>query len=106
MDIDFIKGNVHEEQYDLSEHAHQERQKEQITVEEIEQTILKGDIIEKYPNDLRGESCLIAGNVDDKPLHVVCGLRAERLLIVTAYRHKPPIWKNYKTRAKELKSRV
>lgn len=106
MDLELIRNKLREGQYYLSEHAHRERQKEQVTVEEIEQTILKGDIIEKYPNDLRGESCLAAGKVGGKPLHVVCGLQAGKLLIVTVYRPKLPIWQNYKTRAKELKSRV
>ena len=93
------------EQYDLSVHAHNERQEEQITVEEIEKILLKGAIIEQYPNDLRGESCLVAGIVSQKPLHVVCGTRSNRLLVVTVYRPRPPVWIDYKTRAKEVKSR-
>lgn len=105
MDLDFIKDKVFRGEYDLSMHAHTERQEEQITIKEIEHVLLKGDIIEKYPNDLRGESCLFAGIVFRKPLHVVCGKRGSRLLIVTTYRPKLPVWINYKTRAKELKSR-
>lgn len=105
MDIDFIKKKVQSREYDLSSHAHNERQEEQITVEEIEKVLLKGVIIEKYPNDLRGESCIVAGIVSEKPLHIVCGRRGKRLLVVTVYRPKPPVWIDYKTRAKELKSR-
>lgn len=102
MDLRLIREKIKAEEYDLSYHAHQERQEEKITVEEIETTLLKGSIIEKYPKDPRGESCLV-GN---KNLHVVCGFRGERLLIVTNYRPKPPTWINWKTRVKELKSRV
>lgn len=105
MDIAFIKKKIRNQKYDLSIHAHNERQEEQITVEEIEKVLLKGDIIEQYPNDPRGGSCLVAGMVSDKPLHVACGMRGSRLLIVTVYRPKPPVWIDYKTRAKELKSR-
>lgn len=101
MDIRLIRKEVRKGEYDLSYHAHQERQEEQITIEEIETTILKGGIIEEYPNDPRGESCLVAS----RNLHVVCGFRKERLLIVTNYRPKPPTWIDYKTRAKELKNR-
>jgi hypothetical protein len=68
--------------------------------------LLKGDIIEKYLSDPRGQSCLIVGIVSDEPLHVVCGTREERLLIVTVYRPKLPVWLDYRTRAKEVKSRV
>lgn len=106
MDISFIKNKVKNQEYDLSSHAHRERQEERITVTEIEQALLAGDIIEKYPKDERGESCLIAAKVENKSLHVVCGKRDNRLLIVTVYRPKPPTWKNYKRRSKELKSRV
>lgn len=105
MDIAFLKKKIRDQEYDLSVHAHNERQEDQITVEEIEKVILKGDIIEQYPNDLRGESCLVSGIVSEKPLHVVCGMRGKRLLVVTVYRPKLPVWIDYKTRTKEVKSR-
>lgn len=101
MDIKIIRGRVQLREYDLSEHAHSERQEEQITTEEIEQTIFKGSIIEKYPKDKRGPSYLVAS----KKLHIICGFRGERLLIITVYRPKKPIWIDFKTRAKELKDR-
>ena len=106
MDIAFIRGKVKSGEYDLSSHAHRERQEELITTSEIEQALLAGDIIEQYPKDERGESCLVAARVDNKPLHIVCGKRENRLLIVTVYRQKSRTWKNYKERKKELKSRV
>src|SRR4030042_6966083 len=101
MDINFIREKVRKQKYDLSSHAHRERQEEQITISEIEQTLLAGDIIEKYPKDERGKSCLIAAKVENKSLHIVCGMRNNRLLIVTVYRPKPPTWKSYKERTKE-----
>lgn len=102
MNIKLLRNKIRSSEYDLSEHAHKERQEEQITVDEIEKTILKGVIIEKYPKDPRGGSCLVG----TKNLHVVCGFRNERLLIVTNYKPKKPIWIDWKTRAKELKSRA
>lgn len=101
MDVRTIRKQIRSGEYDLSEHAHKERQQEKITIEEIEQSLLKGCIIEKYPNDPRGESCLVA----TKSLHVVCGFRKERLLIVTNYRPQKPKWIDWKTRAKELQER-
>ncbi len=102
MDIKIIRKKVKEEEYDLSSYAHQERQAEQITTEEIEKTLLKGSIIEKYSKNPRGESCLVAS----KKLHVVCGFRGKRLLIITVYKPKSPTWINWKTRSKEIKDRV
>lgn len=106
MNFKVIGQKVRLGEYDLSEHAHKERQEERITIEEIEQILLKGSIIEKYLNDPRGESCLVAGLTKDRPIHVVCGFRGRRLLIVTVYVPRPPIWIDVKTRAKELESRV
>lgn len=63
MDINSIKDKIKTGAYDLSEHAHKERQEEQITISEIEQTIAEGGILEQYPNDPRGESCLVVGKV-------------------------------------------
>ena len=44
MDISFIRDKIRSQEYDLSLHAHKERQEEQITVEEIEKVLLKGAI--------------------------------------------------------------
>jgi hypothetical protein len=62
--------------------------------------------LEKYINDPRGESCLVAGKVLGRALHIVCGMRGSRLLIVTVYIPKKPTRIDDKTRAKEVKSRV
>lgn len=106
MDNALIRKKIRAQEYDLSAHAHRERQEEQITIDEIEKTILEGGTIERYPEDPRGESCLVAGKVANQALHVVCGMRSSRLLIVTVYRPKEPTWKDHKTRRKELKSRA
>lgn len=44
MDISYIREKVRMQEYDLSSHAHRERQEEQITILEIEQALLAGDI--------------------------------------------------------------
>ena len=45
MDTLFVRRKVESGEYDLSSHAHRERQEEQITTAEIEQALLTGDII-------------------------------------------------------------
>ena len=40
---------------------------------EVRNVIFKGEIIEDYPEDARGHSCLMLGKgIDDRPIHVVC----------------------------------
>jgi len=106
MDLKQIQNKVSNNEYDLSEHAHTERQAEHITIKEIEKAILSGEIIENYPKDLRGESVLIGAKLVDRELHVVCGTRGGRILIVTVYEPKMPKWIDYKTRSRPLKDRI
>jgi hypothetical protein len=86
----------------LSHHAQIERGAEEITVDDIVACILLGIELESYPNDPRGESCLIVGkNTNDQWLHVVCGAFCEEhLVIITVYRPKLPKWLDPFTRSK------
>lgn len=86
----------------LSHHAHIERGEEMITVDDIVACILNGIELEPYPNDPRGESCLIVGkDSSDQWLHVVCGgFCDEHLLIITVYRPQLPKWSDPFTRSR------
>lgn len=106
MDLKQIQNKVNNNEYDLSEHAHTERQAEQISIKEIEKAILSGEIIENYPKDFRGYSVLIGAELLNRSLHVVCGAKGGRILIVTVYEPKPPKWIDYKTRSRPLKDRI
>jgi hypothetical protein len=56
-----------------------------ITTDEIREAVLLGEIIEEYPEDQRGESCLIFHAKQDSVIHVVCAPKTEYLAIITAY---------------------
>ena len=62
----------------------------------IERAIETGVLIESYPNDPRGPSCLLLGySSEDRPLHVVCGkFDDDELLIITAYEPSATEWKS------------
>jgi hypothetical protein len=52
---------------------------------EIRAVVSKGDIVEDYPEDVRGHSCLMLGyGEDDRPIHVVCAPKADYLAVITA----------------------
>lgn len=59
-----------------------------------------GEVIEDYPDDVRGPSCLILGiGEDGRPLHVVCSPKDEFLAIITAYVPSADEWDtDWKTR--------
>ena len=57
-----------------------------ISREEIRATVFGGEVIEDYPEDVRGHSCLLLGRgVEGRPIHVVCSPKEDYLAIITAY---------------------
>jgi len=53
---------------------------------EVYRVIGEGEVIEEYPKDARGYSCLLLGSGDrGRPIHVVCAPREDYLAIITAY---------------------
>ncbi|HET6402119.1 MAG TPA: DUF4258 domain-containing protein [Candidatus Kapabacteria bacterium] len=64
-----------------------------ITPEEIRRVIEHGSIIEDYPEDVRGHSCLILGHgTGRRPIHVVCSPKFDYLGIITAYTPNREQW--------------
>ena len=74
-----------------------------ITTAEVRSAIQNGQIIEDYPEDSRGHSCLVLGKgYNGRPIHIVCSPRDEFLAIITAYIPDPNQWaKDYKVRVKK-----
>ena len=95
MNIETIKEKIRQGRYIISfTHTEKLRQRK-IKAEDIERAIEKGTIIEDYPEDRRGPSCLILGYTNKRPIHVVCGrLDADEVLIITAYEPDPLEWEN------------
>jgi len=64
-----------------------------ISSNEVEAVISGGEVIEDYPNDPRGHSCLILGfGESGRAVHVVCSPKDEYLAIITAYLPDPDQW--------------
>jgi hypothetical protein len=67
-------------------------------------SIANGEVIENYPEDPRGHSCLVLEYVGPgKPMHAVCGLDPSGILIViTVYFPEPPKWIDERTRGRRV----
>ena len=100
MDIDVIKVKTRANEFLLSDHADHEAADESIDIAEIRQAILNGAILEEYADTGRGESCLIIGFANERPIHIVCGWRRDRVLVITVYIPKPPKFIDPWTRGK------
>ena len=78
------------------------RPERMISTQEVRQVIQDGEIIEDYPKDPRGHSCLLVGyGKQGRSIHVVCSPKENFLTIITAYLPSKAIWAdNYKKRKK------
>ncbi|MEE4359582.1 MAG: DUF4258 domain-containing protein [Desulfococcaceae bacterium] len=98
-----IRKLAAENVYQLSGHAEKERESDMISVEELETALKHSEIIENYPDDPRGASCLVLGFCESRPIHAVCTIMQspEELLIITVYdpSMRPDKWTdNYRKR--------
>ncbi len=78
MKINKLRNCIRNNRYEISLHAQKERCEEEIKIADIEHAILTGRIIEDYPEDKRGPSCLILGYSQHKPIHIVCSILPNR----------------------------
>ena len=59
---------------------------ELVTLQEVHAVIFEGEVIEDYPEDVRGHSCLMLGSgLNGRPIHVVCAPKNEYLAVITVY---------------------
>ena len=102
MDLEAIRAKINAGRYNIAFTHTEKLRRRRIRARDIEEAVRLGDIIEDYPDDPRGPSCLILGMVGERPLHVLCGcLEAEEILIITAYEPDPKEWENdWQTRKK------
>ena len=79
-----IRFKVKSGEYKFTIHSLERRIERSINKDEIEEAILNGNIIEDYPEDKYGPSCLILGfTKQERPIHVQCSL--EPVWIITCY---------------------
>ena len=64
-----------------------------ISALDIRHAISEGKVIEDYPDDPRGHSCLLRGvDISGRIIHVVCAPKDGFLAIITAYVPDPTQW--------------
>ena len=86
---------VKNRQYEFSKHAVDQSIIRDISVAEVEDAIAsRNEVIEDYPDDKYGPSCLILGFTDaGRPLHIQCSYPSRPLIkIITLYQPDPELW--------------
>jgi len=100
--INEIRKAFEENRYEYSLHAVDQSIIRYITRKEIHETIDEGEIIEDYPADKYGPSCLICGTTKSgRWLHIHCSYASRyKIKIITLYEPNPNEWIEYKIRRK------
>ena len=100
MMIEQIREKIIQNQFEFSKHAVDQSIFRHISVQELREVVANGEIIEDYPDDKYGPSCLILGYTQTgRPLHLQCSYPSRPLIkIITLYEPDPNQWINFKIR--------
>jgi hypothetical protein len=98
--IDEIRTKIAAGLFEFSKHATDQIILRRISIQGLREAIDGGEIIEDYPNDKYGPSCLIFGLTTTKrPLHVQCSYPSRPLLkIITLYEPDADLWIDFRVR--------
>ena len=98
--LEGIRTKVNEGQFEFSQHATDQSIVRHISVQEVREAIATGEIIEDYPEDKYGPSCLLLGFTSgNRPLHIQCSYLSRPLVvIITLYEPDARRWEAFRTR--------
>jgi hypothetical protein len=82
-----IRRAVREKRYQMTDHALEEADADDLTLDDILDVLLNGDLDSTYTDDLRGPRYVVRGDVDEDEVDVVCRFRSDGtlLIIITVY---------------------
>ena len=98
--IEELREKISAGLFEFSKHAVDQSILRHVTLQEIHDAIAGGEIIEDYPDDKYGPSCLILGlTAAGRPLHIQCSYPSRPLVkIVTLYEPDANLWIDFKVR--------
>src|ERR1039458_324566 len=99
--IEEIRGKVQGHEYEYSLHAAVQSILRHIARREVEEAIESGAVIEDYPSDKYGPSCLVLGyRKAGRRLHIQYTHPVRtRIKIITVYEPDPGEWVDFKKRS-------
>lgn len=100
--IEEIRSKFVDDRFEFSEHAVDQSVIRHISVQELREAIATASIIEDYPDDKYGPSCLVLGVTQKgRPIHVQVSYPARPLIkVITLYEPDPTRWINFEKRRK------
>ncbi len=98
--LEGIRAKLRQGEFEFSEHAVDQSIIRRISLREVCEAIESAEIIEDYPDDKYGPSCLILGfTLAGRPLHIQCSYPSRLLIkIITLYEPDPQHWADFRLR--------
>ena len=98
--MDEVRDKIFTDQFELSKHAVDQSITRRIGMQELRDAVAAGEVIEDYPNDKYGPSCLVFGTTSaGRPLHVQCTYPSRTpVRMITLYEPAPDRWIDFKRR--------
>ena len=98
--ISEIQAKFLQEAFEYSEHALQQGISRSIALDEVMEAVASGEVLEDYPDDKYGPSCLILGfTLTGRPLHIQCTHPSRPLIkVITLYEPTIERWINHHIR--------
>jgi len=95
-----IRKKIEVGHFEFSKHAVDQTITRRISVQDVRRVIANGTIIEDYPEDKYGPSCLILGmTAGRRQIHIQCSYPSRPIIkIITLYEPDPARWLEFKTR--------
>lgn len=98
--LEELRAKIASNRFEFTKHALDQSILRNITVQEVREAFLECEIIEDYPEDKYGPSCLVFGKTtSNRPLHIQCTHPSREIVkIITLYQPDPEQWIDYKVR--------
>ena len=98
--LDELQRKFAADEFEYSQHALDQTLRRNISVGEVREAVATGEVIEDYPNDKYGPSCLLLGwTASRRPVHVQCSYPSRPLVkVITIYEPDPNLWVDFRER--------
>ena len=95
-----LRSKIADGRFEFSQHAVDQSIIRHISVQEIREAFANSQIVEDYPDDKHGPSCLVLGfTLADRPVHILCSYPSRPLVkIVTLCEPDSDLWIDFRTR--------
>jgi hypothetical protein len=100
VDLDEIKAKFLRNDFELSQHAVDQAILRHISMKELRDAVATSEVLEDYPTDKYGPSCLVLGfTAAGRPIHAQVSYSSRPVIkVITVYEPEPERWIDHRQR--------